>query len=64
MMKAELETKELQNRGVSLTSETPEEAQMLTNLWNQKARPAAWARLPDGNVQLCIAPSPEKENGT
>ena len=55
-MKAELETKELQNRGVSLISETEEEAQMLTDLWNNKARPAAWGRLPDGNNKLDIAP--------
>jgi len=60
-MKAELEPKEMQYRGVSLISETEEEKQVLTNLWNQKGGPAMLARYGDGNVQLIIAPSPDKE---
>lgn len=35
-MKAELEPKELQYRGISVISETEEEKQVLINLWNQK----------------------------
>lgn len=60
-MKAELETKEILYRGVSLISETEEEKQVLTNLWNQKAGPAMLARAEGGQVQLIIAPSPDKE---
>ena len=51
----------MQYRGVSLISETEEEKQVLTNLWNQKGGPAMLARYGDGNVQLIIAPSPDKE---
>lgn len=58
-MKAELEPKEMQYRGVSLVSETEEEQLMLTNLWNQKAGPAMWGRMKDGQIQLVIAPSPD-----
>lgn len=60
-MKAELEVKEMPHRGVSLISETEEEKQVLTNLWNQKGGPAMLGRMGDGNVQLVIAPSPDKE---
>ena len=61
-MKAELEPEAMQYRGVSLISETEEEKQILTNLWNQKAGPAIWGRMMgDGNIQLVIAPSPNKE---
>lgn len=58
-MRAELEVKEIQYRGVSLTSETEEEKQVLNNIWNQKGQPAAWARLSNGQIQLVIAPTPD-----
>lgn len=62
-MKAELEPKEMQFRGVFLLSETEEEKQVLTNIWNQKGGPAMLGRMRDGNVQLVIAPSPEEKGG-
>ena len=55
-MKAELESKEINNRGVILTSETEEEKQMLTKLWNQKAAPAMLTRSDDGQMEIIIAP--------
>ena len=58
-MKAELESKEINNRGVILTSETEEEKQMLTKLWNQKAAPAMLTRSDDGQMEIIIAPAPE-----
>ncbi len=62
-MKAELEPKEMQRRGVSLVSETEEEKQVLTDLWNNKGRPALWSKLQGGNVQLVIAPTPPDKDG-
>lgn len=59
-MKAELEPEEVQYRGVSLISETEEEKQIFENIWNQKGRPAMLGRMRDGNVQLVVAPTPEK----
>ncbi|MDP2727033.1 MAG: hypothetical protein Q8P59_05780 [Dehalococcoidia bacterium] len=60
-MKAELESKEIQSRGVSLTSETEEEKQVLTNLWNQNVRLAMFSSEKDGNVEIIIATGPERE---
>jgi hypothetical protein len=62
-VKANLESKEIHNRGVSLTSETDEEKEVLTNLWTnfwvRKVGPAKFARLPDGQVQIVFAPTIE-----
>lgn len=58
-MKAKLEPKEMQYRGVSLISETEEEKQVLANLWNQKGGPAMLGQMRDGQVLLIVAPSPE-----
>lgn len=55
-MKAKLEPKEIQHRGVSLVSETEEEKRILLNLWNEKAKPAMLSRLPDGQVEVVVAP--------
>jgi len=55
-MKAILEPAMLKNRGVSLTSETEEEKQVLENIWNQNGRPVMLTRLGDGQVEICLAP--------
>ncbi len=60
-MKAELEVKEMQCRGVSLISETEEKKQVLTDIWNWQGRPAMLGRMSDGQVQLVVAPTPEVE---
>ena len=58
-MKAELESEELKNRGISLMSETDEEKQVLENIWNQNGRPVGMARLGDGQFEITIAPDAE-----
>ena len=60
-MKVELETIELQNRGVELESETEEEANILFRLWADKGRPVEFTRLPTG-IRLSIAPSAAEED--
>ncbi len=57
-MKAKLEPKEIQHRGVSLTSETEEEKQILTDCWVQQCSPAMFARVEGGQVELVIVPTP------
>ncbi len=61
-MKAKLESKELQNRGVEITSETGEEATMLLDIWNSHGRLVALSRDKEKHsVTLSVAPTPEKE---
>lgn len=59
-MKAKLETKELENRGIEVESENDEEKEILTNIWFKKGRPVAFGHKQDGGVMLTIAPSAEE----
>lgn len=60
-MKVELENKDaLDLPGVQLTSETPEEAQRLMDIWNGHGALSSLARLPGGIIELCVAPTPDK----
>lgn len=58
-MKARLEDKTIQHRGIIVTSETEEEREVLLNLWVNKGRPAMFSRDP-GLVEIIIAPTPEE----
>ena len=62
-MKVTLETPALTNRGIILESENREEKQILRDIWEQKGRPVALAKIGhsiEGELQLTIAPTPEK----
>ncbi len=63
-MLVELENKgcHLENPGVRITSETPEEAQRLTYIWNGHGAVVSWSRLPAGRIELCVASTPEMED--
>ncbi len=60
-MKAELEPKEIEHRGVTLVAETEEERQVLIALWIDRGRPAGFEKRKDGHVEITIAPSPLEE---
>ena len=60
-MKAKLEDIPVKARGVEIESETEEEKQMLTNIWNTHGGLVVLSRKEDGNVQLVVAPSLEDE---
>lgn len=63
-MRAELESKEIENRGVILTAETAEEGEMLKNLWVNKAKPAAYNRVTTWRLaSIVFAPTPVSEDG-
>jgi len=55
-MKAEIERIPLKNRGIEVTSETPEERQHLEELWNKKAASVVFTRNDDTSVTLTIGP--------
>lgn len=59
-MKAALETLRVQNKGITIVSENPDEKEMLSTLF-MGCGPASISKLPDGNVELVIIPSEEKE---
>jgi hypothetical protein len=64
-MKVKLESsKELQYPGITLTSENQEEKQRLLDIYIGKGGIASFGKLPDGNVELTITPTPQKQNGT
>jgi|GEM_PF-4334935 len=60
-MKASLEVTSIRHRGVILTSETDEERKILRDIWIGKGRPASYANLEDGNIEIAIAPTAEPE---
>jgi hypothetical protein len=60
-MKAEIEQIPFNNRGIDVTSETPEERQHLEELWNRKAAAVVLKRNDDTSVTLTIAPIAEKD---
>ncbi len=60
-MKAEMESPELEMRGVIVTSETPEEAAILTKIWTGKGSLVGFGRLSQGVVCLTVAPALEDE---
>ena len=60
-MKAEIEQIPFKNRGIEVTSETPEERQHLEGLWNRKAAAAVLTRNDDSSVTLTIGPVVEEE---
>ncbi|MBA7620571.1 hypothetical protein ES703_27923 [subsurface metagenome] len=60
-MKAEIERIPFKNRGIEVTSETPEECQHLEQLWNRKAAAVVLTRNEDSSVTLTIGPVAEGE---
>ncbi len=58
-MKAEIEQIPFNNRGIDVTSETPEECQHLEELWNRKAAAVVLTRNDDTSVTLTIGPIAE-----
>jgi len=58
-MKASLEAKKTEYRGVVLESETPEEKEVLNRIWSGHGRPVEIARLLNNQVKLVIAPTPQ-----
>ena len=60
-MKAEIEQIPFKNRGVEVTSETPEERQHLEDLWNKKAAAVVFTRNDNTSVTLTIGPVAEEE---
>ena len=61
-MKVELESEGIRYRGVSMTSETPEEKRVLESLWLGHGRVVMFARKPPGdNIEVTVAPTPELE---
>lgn len=64
-MKAELESKEIQYRGVKLTAETDEEVAILQQImWGQLNPPMGPGRpvsIDNIHRQIIIAPTPAKE---
>ena len=62
-MKATLESPALTNRGIILESENREEKQILRDIWEQKGRLVCLVKIGhpvEGNLELTIAPTPEK----
>ena len=57
-MKAKLEETGPQYRGVILTSETDEELHILRDIWCGRWRAVSFGKLPDGNLEVVIAPTP------
>ncbi|MDP2730599.1 MAG: hypothetical protein Q8O55_08945 [Dehalococcoidales bacterium] len=58
-MKARLEDKTVEHRGIIITSETEEEKEVIRSLWINQGRPAMFSR--DGAlVSITIAPTPEE----
>jgi len=62
-MKASLEAKQIEYRGVLLESETPEEKEVLKRIWSGQGRPVEIARLLNNQVKLVIAPTPQGGEG-
>lgn len=59
-MKAKLEDKRIENRGVIITSETMEEKQLLFDIWHRGANPVVFSKEKD-MVSIVIAPIPEEK---
>ena len=59
-MKAEIEQIPSKNRGIAVTSETPEERQHLEDLWTRKAAAVMFTRNEDTSVTLTVGPSAEE----
>lgn len=53
-MKAKLEEKGIENRGVILESENSEEKKVLQAIWAKRGQPVMIKTLPDGNIFLVI----------
>jgi len=60
-MKAEIEQIPFNNRGIEVTSETPEERQHLEELWNRKAAAVMFTRNFNTSVTLTIGPVAEED---
>ena len=58
-MKASLEVRDVEYRGVILESETPEEKEVLERIWLGNARVVALERLLNGQVKIAVAPTPQ-----
>lgn len=56
-MKATLEDKKIQYRGVIIEAETPEEAEILTRIWVNAGKIVEFTREP--KVTIVVAPTPE-----
>jgi len=60
-MKVQLESDKLKDRrGIEVQSENDEEKEVLTNIWERKGRPVAFAREEDDSVSIVFAPSAEE----
>lgn len=53
-MKARLEEKGIESRGVILESENTDEKQVLQAIWAKRGQPVMISGLPDGNITLVI----------
>lgn len=62
-MKADLEVRDVEYRGVVLESETPEEKEVLERIWSGHGRPVALERLMNDQVKLVIALTPQGVEG-
>jgi len=60
-MKAEIEQIPFKNRGIDVTSETPEERQHLEQLFNRKVAAVVLSRNEDSSVTLTFGPVAEEE---
>lgn len=59
-MKTEIETDKtdtVELAGIIVESETAEERVVLERLWCNRGRMMVFERMPDGNVQLTVAPT-------
>lgn len=63
-MNIKFESEEIETRGLILTSETPDEAQMLLSLWVNRGHIAGFERLQDKNYSLTIAPKAEEKDAS
>ncbi len=59
-MKAEIEQIPVTNRGIAVTSETPEERQYLEDLWTRAPAALVFTRNDDTSVTLTVGPSAEE----
>lgn len=59
-MKAEIERIPFKNRGIDVTSETPEERQHLEQLFNRNVAAVVLTRNDDSSVTLTIGPVAEE----
>jgi len=61
-MQAKQESDDIKHKGVILTSETPEDIQMLLGLWLRQCQPVEFQRYSEFKVAVTIAPLVEENN--